>query len=87
MIYAHVDQEKVSKAFDEMPNRDVISWNIIFDGYVKVGKINTTFELFEKMADKNVMSWSLMVLGYSRARDMTMERILFEKLCFVTLLN
>ena len=76
MIYAHVDQEKVRKAFDEMPNRDVINWNIIFDGYVKVGEINTTFELFEKMADKNVLSWSLMVLGYSNARDMTMERML-----------
>ena len=77
----------MSKAFDEMPNGDVISLNIIFDGCVKVGYINTTFELFDKMVDKNVVSWSLMVLGYSKARDMTMERILFEKLCFVTLLN
>ena len=57
MIYAYVDQEKESKAFDEMPNRDVISWNIIFGGYVTVREINTTFELFEKMTDKNVVSW------------------------------
>ena len=56
MIYAYVDQEKESKAFDEMPNRDVISWNIIFGGYVTVREINTTFELFERMADKNVVS-------------------------------
>ena len=80
MIYAHLDQENESKAFDEMLNRDVISWNIIFGGYVVVGEINTTFELFEKMTNKNVVSWSLMVLGYSKARDMTMERMLFEKL-------
>ena len=44
------------KAFDEMPNRDVINWNIIFDRHVKVGEINTTFELFEKMTDNNVLS-------------------------------
>ena len=75
-----MDQENESKAFDEMLNRDVISWNIIFGGYVAVGEINTTFELFEKMANKNVLSWSLMILGYSNARDMTMERMLFEKL-------
>ena len=83
----HLNQEKVSKAFDEMPNRDVISWNIIFDGYVTVGEINTTFELFERIANKNVVSWSLMVLGYSKARDMTREKMLFEKLCFATLVN
>ena len=75
-----MDQEKKSKAFAEMPNRDVISWIIIFGRYVTVGEINTTFELFEKMADKNVVSWFLMILGYSKARDMPMERMLFEKL-------
>ena len=87
VIYAHADQEKVRKAFDEMPNRDVIGWNIIFDGYDTKGEINTTVELFERMANKNAVSWSLMVLGYSKASDMTMEKMLFEKLCFATLLN
>ena len=83
VIYAYVDQEKVSKAFDEMPSRDVSSWNMIFDGYVMVGEINTTFELFEKMTDKNVVSWVIARLEIWLWKECCLRNYI----CFVTLLN
>ncbi|CBI22269.3 unnamed protein product, partial [Vitis vinifera] len=51
------------RLFDEMPERDTVSWNTILDGYVKAGEMNAAFELFEKMPARNVVSWSTMEAG------------------------
>ncbi|KAL0927535.1 hypothetical protein M5K25_001711 [Dendrobium thyrsiflorum] len=54
--------------FDEMPQRDIISWNAMVDGYVKVGDVASARELFELMPERNVVSWNAMINGYLKGR-------------------
>ena len=68
------------RLFDEMSERDLVSWNIMLDGYAKAGEMLEAFEFFEKMPERNVVSWSIMVSGFSKAGDMEMARMLFDKM-------
>ncbi|KAK6928149.1 Pentatricopeptide repeat [Dillenia turbinata] len=68
------------RLFDEMPERDPVSWNTVLDGYVRAGDMNAAVEFFERIPDRNVVSWSTMVWGFSKAGDMDMARTLFDKM-------
>lgn len=54
--------------FDEMGSRDLVSWNAMVDGYVKVGDLGTAREVFDSMGARNVVSWNVMVGGYVKGR-------------------
>ena len=62
-----------------MPDRDMVSWNTMLDGYAKAGEMDRAFELFERMPQRNIVSWSTMVCGYSKGGDMDMARVLFDR--------
>lgn len=50
--------------FDKMPQRDVVTWNIMITHLVKVEDIEGAYDLFLQMPEKNVRSWTLMIAGY-----------------------
>ena len=52
--------------FEEMPKRDLISWNSMIDGCVKCGKMENAHHLFNRMPKRDVVSWTNMVDGYAR---------------------
>ncbi|KAL5557503.1 hypothetical protein UlMin_039739 [Ulmus minor] len=54
------------KVFDEMPMRDLVSWNSIVDGYARVGNLDVAHMMFDKMPGRNVTSWNIMMSGYLR---------------------
>ncbi|KAI3513520.1 hypothetical protein L1887_20856 [Cichorium endivia] len=54
------------KVFDEMTDRDVISWNSLIYGHIKLGQIKKARELFERMTEKSIASWTAMISGYTR---------------------
>lgn len=56
--------ESAEKVFDEMSNKDVVSWNSIIDAYVKRGDFTNAHKLFEAMPSRNVISWNIMIGGY-----------------------
>ncbi|XP_021728237.1 pentatricopeptide repeat-containing protein At3g51320-like [Chenopodium quinoa] len=56
--------EVALKVFDLMLERDVVSWNSICDGFVKVGNLRTAHNLFDSMPERNVVSWNIMMTGY-----------------------
>ncbi|KAM7274861.1 hypothetical protein ACFE04_016727 [Oxalis oulophora] len=39
----------VRKVFDEMPNRDVVSWNVLISGYVKCQRFEEAVGVFKRM--------------------------------------
>ncbi|KAL6224741.1 hypothetical protein ACLB2K_003596 [Fragaria x ananassa] len=58
-----VDAQKV---FDEMPDRDLCSWNTMISGYAKLGKLGDARKLFEEMPHRDNFSWTAMISGYVR---------------------
>ncbi|CAN1230095.1 Pentatricopeptide repeat-containing protein DOT4, chloroplastic [Linum grandiflorum] len=58
--------ESARKVFDEMPQRDVISWNSMMSGYVENDDCEEAIEIFRMMYEKCVVSWTAMIQAYAR---------------------
>lgn len=50
--------------FDEMPERNIVSWNVMLNGFSKAGLVDLARELFERIPVKDVVSWGTMIDGY-----------------------
>ncbi|KAF8407956.1 hypothetical protein HHK36_007096 [Tetracentron sinense] len=56
--------EGARRVFDEMPQRDVVTWTSLVSGYAKCGDLDTAQNLFDKMPERNDVSWAVMIAGY-----------------------
>ncbi|XAR73830.1 hypothetical protein NMG60_11007929 [Bertholletia excelsa] len=54
------------KVFDEMPERDVISWTSLIVAYAKSGDMNTAAGLFDGLPVKDMVAWTAMVTGFAQ---------------------
>ncbi|XP_057958451.1 pentatricopeptide repeat-containing protein At4g02750-like [Malania oleifera] len=63
--------------FDEMQDKDIVSWNSMISGCGNNGRVEMARELFNKMPDRNVVSWTSLICGYVKADDMAEARNLF----------
>nr|CAD1826288.1 unnamed protein product [Ananas comosus var. bracteatus] len=61
--------------FDKMPNRNVVSWNTLLDGFVKSGDIDSAYEVFDAMPERNVVSWNSMIAGFVK-NDLPREALM-----------
>ncbi|KAL2325200.1 hypothetical protein Fmac_024258 [Flemingia macrophylla] len=52
------------RLFDKMPEVNLVSWNVMLNGYAKAGRVDMARELFERIPDKDVISWGTMIDGY-----------------------
>ncbi|WOG84497.1 hypothetical protein DCAR_0103681 [Daucus carota subsp. sativus] len=55
--------EAARKVFDEMPHRDVVSWNSIITAYWQNGFLQESKTLFHSMPSRNVVSWNSIISG------------------------
>ncbi|KAL4566579.1 hypothetical protein LXL04_030697 [Taraxacum kok-saghyz] len=62
VVYSRTDTAQ--KVFDEMPQRDTITWTSLVKGYATGRKIHQAEELFAKMPERNEVSWAVMIAGY-----------------------
>ncbi|TYI39261.1 hypothetical protein E1A91_A02G078800v1 [Gossypium mustelinum] len=53
----------VSKVFEEINDKNVISWNIRLNGLLKFGHFKKACSLFDEMPEKDVVSWNSMISG------------------------
>ncbi|XP_009395698.2 pentatricopeptide repeat-containing protein At1g31430-like [Musa acuminata AAA Group] len=52
------------KLFDEMPHKDVVSWNSMVAGSARTGDMEAARSLFDQTPNKNEVSWSSLINGY-----------------------
>ncbi|EPS63127.1 hypothetical protein M569_11659 [Genlisea aurea] len=61
--------ECARKVFDQMPERDRVSWNKMIYGYSNSGKVEQAQWYFDLMPEKDVVSWNSLISGYVQNRD------------------
>lgn len=71
------------KAFDGIPDKNVVSWNAMLDGYAKCGDMASARALFDSMLQRDVVSWSSLIDGYVKAEEYTEAMALFERMRIV----
>ncbi|XP_024971780.1 pentatricopeptide repeat-containing protein At5g61800 [Cynara cardunculus var. scolymus] len=57
------------KVFDESPDRDVVSYNVILDGLVKAGETGRARQVFDEMPVRDVATWGTMLAGYAQSKQ------------------
>lgn len=68
------------QVFDEMVDRDVVSWNSIVGVYMSSGDATGAMGFFEAMPERNVVSWNTVVAGFARMGDMVTARAVFDRM-------
>uniref|UniRef100_A0A0E0LJ40 Pentatricopeptide repeat-containing protein n=1 Tax=Oryza punctata TaxID=4537 RepID=A0A0E0LJ40_ORYPU len=68
------------QVFDEMVDKDVVSWNSIVGVYMSSGDATGAMGLFEAMPERNVVSWNTVVAGFARTGDMVTARTVFDRM-------
>ncbi|KAL5704463.1 hypothetical protein ACHQM5_022889 [Ranunculus cassubicifolius] len=61
--------EDALKVFDEMPEKNCFTWNVMLMGFLKVGLFDEACELFDEMPERDVVSWNSMISGYVSKGD------------------
>lgn len=62
--WGNLDQAR--KLFDEMPERNEISWTALISGFMKYGRVKESMWYFERNPFPNVVSWTAVINGYVR---------------------
>ncbi|XP_016569548.2 pentatricopeptide repeat-containing protein At2g29760, chloroplastic [Capsicum annuum] len=68
------------KVFDEMPERDVVSWNTMIGAYTIHGNQEYAIFLFEAMPERNLVSWNSVIAGLLKAGNMELARSVFKRM-------
>ncbi|XP_010504997.1 PREDICTED: pentatricopeptide repeat-containing protein At2g35030, mitochondrial-like [Camelina sativa] len=69
------------KLFDELPERDAVTWTHVITGYIKLGNMREARELFDRVdSRKNVVTWTAMVSGYLRSKQLVVAEMLFQEM-------
>lgn len=69
-----------AKVFDEMPDRNSVTWNVMITGLVKWGELEIAYSLFEEMPCRNVVSWTGIIDGYTRMNRCNEALALFRRM-------
>lgn len=51
------------KVFDKMPERNVMSYNILIGGYIQNGDLGAAVEVFNEMGQRNSATWNAVITG------------------------
>ncbi|KAK8553148.1 hypothetical protein V6N13_089363 [Hibiscus sabdariffa] len=68
------------KLFTVMEDRDVVSWNSMMAGLLKVGQLSEARKLFDEMPEKDIVSWNTILDGSVKAGGMEEAFELFQKM-------
>ncbi|XVE68209.1 hypothetical protein DITRI_Ditri09bG0050100 [Diplodiscus trichospermus] len=68
------------RLFMVMEDRDVVSWNSMIGGFLKVGELTKARKLFDEMPERDMVSWNTILDGYVKAGEMEEAFELFQKM-------
>ncbi|CAN6449180.1 unnamed protein product [Victoria cruziana] len=59
--------EDAHRLFDEMPERNISSWNTVISMHAKHGRLGVARRLFDEMPERDAVSWTAMIIGLNLA--------------------
>ncbi|XP_011623672.2 pentatricopeptide repeat-containing protein At3g62890-like [Amborella trichopoda] len=77
--------DNARQVFDQIVERDVVSWTALLSGYAKCGMIKTAREVFDGMPEKNSVSWAAMIAGYAQSGSYEKAIEMFNEMQFANL--
>ncbi|XP_059630569.1 pentatricopeptide repeat-containing protein At2g29760, chloroplastic-like [Cornus florida] len=66
--------------FDEMPQRDVVSWNTMIGAYMARGMIESSIQLFDRMPERSTVTWNSVIGGLAKAGNMDLAHSFFRSM-------
>ncbi|RYR40236.1 hypothetical protein S83_027947 [Arachis hypogaea] len=73
------DIMEAKRLFDEMPQKNVASWNAMIWDFVKMEDLGNVRVVLDAMPEKSVTFFTIMIDGYAKAGDMATSRFLFDQ--------
>ncbi|XP_042509065.1 pentatricopeptide repeat-containing protein At1g33350-like [Macadamia integrifolia] len=74
------DIRTARQLFDEMGERNIVSWTAMISGYTRVGQIGNAVSLFEEMPERDVPSWNAVIAGCTQNGLFTEAISLFRRM-------
>ncbi|CAN1255020.1 Pentatricopeptide repeat-containing protein At5g08305 [Linum perenne] len=74
------DIDHARMVFDDIPVKNLVSWNSMVDGYAKCGNMGLARQVFDLMSERDVVSWSSLIDGYVKAKGYQEAMMMFEKM-------
>nr|VDC90630.1 unnamed protein product [Brassica oleracea] len=80
------DLRGLERVFKEILLKDVVSWNVLIMGYMKLGFVEDGERAFAEMPERNIMSqrnvfsWTVMINGYVQCREFKVALLLFREM-------
>ncbi|KAL0384919.1 UNVERIFIED_CONTAM: Pentatricopeptide repeat-containing protein, mitochondrial [Sesamum radiatum] len=88
---------KAKRVFDEMAERNVVTWNSLLLGCFQCGDVDGARRVFEVMPGRNVVSWTTMIAGCAQNgrckealalfSEMQLENMEFDQVTLVAVLS
>ncbi|KAL5725929.1 hypothetical protein ACHQM5_009013 [Ranunculus cassubicifolius] len=72
--------ECARKVFDEMSERNEVTWTAMIVGYLSFDELEGAQKLFDEMPKRIIGTWNVMLGGYVKLRDMKKARKMFDEM-------
>lgn len=66
--------------FDQMDEKDLVSWNSLLDGYARCGEVKAAMKVFDEMPEKDCFSWTVLIDGLAKCGEVETARKIFENM-------
>lgn len=70
--------EDARRAFDEVPDRNVVTYNALLAGYAAAGDMDGALALFGGMPSRTHVTWATLIRGFAEKGDMEEARRWFD---------
>nr|GEX89609.1 hypothetical protein [Tanacetum cinerariifolium] len=68
------------KVFDEMPQRNTVTWNAMISGFFRNGNMEKALELYGEMPERDVFSYNTVIAGLMKFGDVDGAKGVFDRM-------